>query len=131
MNVRSLPLSAVTVSLHYLPRCLRLTVSSNKLFFFALLFPFFFVFFLIFIFFYINYFSPYCFHCVVVLWMCSCFRGLCAFVWFRHWHKCISRFVMRHLHVSLTCEAIQHAGRIEKPFFLMGLQNKKVWEVLA
>jgi len=30
MNVRSLPPSAVTVSLHYLPKCLRSTVSVMK-----------------------------------------------------------------------------------------------------
>jgi len=36
----------------------------------------------------------------------SYFRGFCAFVWFRHKQKCLLRFVMRYLHVSLTSRPV-------------------------
>ena len=40
------------------------------------------------LFFFVNFFSPYCFHYVVVLLPHNYLRGLCAFLWFRHRQKC-------------------------------------------
>ena len=48
------------------------------------------------------FFSPYCCHCVVVLLLYSYFHGLCAFVWFCQRQKCLLRFIIGHLHASLT-----------------------------
>jgi len=52
--------------------------------------------------FYVNIFSPYCFHYMVALLLYSYFRGLCAFACFHHRQKCLLRFVLGYLHVSLT-----------------------------
>ena len=48
-------------------------------------------------------------------------RGLCAFVWFRHRWKCLLRFVIGRLHVSLTsmlfsCNSSRHQ-RFMREFF--------------
>ena len=51
--------------------------------------------------FFVNFFSPYCFHHVMVFLLYSYFHGLCI-LWFRHWQRCILRFVMRPSHTSLT-----------------------------
>ena len=61
---------------------------------------------------------------MVVLWLYSYFPGLCAFVWFRHRQKCLLRFVMRRLHVSLTSrQSIK--GSHKKTFYKMGRRTKK------
>jgi len=49
-----------------------------------------------------KFFSPFCLHHVVVLLLYGYLRGLCLFVWFRHGQKCLLKFVMGCLHVSLT-----------------------------
>jgi len=69
-------------------------------------------------------FSP-CFHYVVILLvLCSYFRGLCAVVWFHHRQKCLFRFVITRLHVSLTYRPSMN-GSHSQVCFKAGLWTKK------
>ena len=62
---------------------------------------------------------------MVDLLLYSYFRGLCAFVWFRHRQKCPLRFVMRHIHVSLTSR-LSIRDRTEKPSLKWGRRTKSL-----
>ena len=73
----------------------------------------------------VDIFSPYYFHYVVVSLLYGYFRGLCAFAWFHHRHKCLLIFVMGCLHVSSTFR-LSIKGSHWKTFFKMGRRIKSL-----
>ena len=62
---------------------------------------------------------------MVVLLLWNYFRGLCAFVGFRHWQKCILRFAMKRFHVWLTSGLSVEGAAKKDLFWKWGRRTKK------